>query len=290
LLLPETRPVKETATKRLRAIEQFSMLGAGFKIAMRDLEIRGAGNILGPEQSGHIAAVGYEMYCQLLEQAAHELKNEAPPVAPSSTSVEIGVVGMIAKAYIPSDQRRLAVYRRLALAATPDQLATARDEVIDAYGAPPQATQRLFDLVQLRLALAERGVRSASIREKDVVFHTTNPQQLATDLTKDAPRDAALAGTVTILLPTADAKQAQAGKASASSTTLPMVYFRPPPQTLAPQTLLLVLRKRLGLLILQPLASDRASPERPSQPPMEQSGQRAARKPPPRGVRSKPVS
>ncbi len=291
LLLPQDRPVKDTATKRLRAIEQFSMLGAGFKIAMRDLEIRGAGNILGPEQSGHIAAVGYEMYCQLLEQAAHELKNEAPPVAPSSTSVEIGVVGVIAKAYIPSDQRRLGVYRRLALASNAQQLAQARDEVVDAYGTPPQATQRLFDLVQLRLALAERGCRSASIREKDVVFLTTDPQKLAADLQRDAPRDATLAGTITVLPPAADAK---GGK----GTGLPMVYFRPPPASLQPHTLLLILRKRLGLLTQQ--ASGRANDQREGQPMGASSADRAAssklasdakqaprRKPPPPGVRAK---
>jgi transcription-repair coupling factor (superfamily II helicase) len=76
MLLAPDRAVTEVALKRLKAIEEFSMLGAGFKIAMRDLEIRGAGNILGPEQSGHIAAVGYEMYCQLLDRAVKGLKNE----------------------------------------------------------------------------------------------------------------------------------------------------------------------------------------------------------------------
>ncbi len=81
LLLPPDRPVTPVAAKRLKAIEEYSHLGAGFKIAMRDLEIRGAGNILGPEQSGHIATVGYEMYCQLLEEATRQLKNEAKPHA-----------------------------------------------------------------------------------------------------------------------------------------------------------------------------------------------------------------
>jgi transcription-repair coupling factor (superfamily II helicase) len=305
LLLPEDRPVKDTATKRLRAIEQFSMLGAGFKIAMRDLEIRGAGNILGPEQSGHIAAVGYEMYCQLLEQAAHELKNEAPPLAPSGTSVEIGVVGVIAKTYIPSDQRRLGVYRRLALASTTQQLHAALGEVVDAYGQPPQATQRLFDLVQLRLALAERGVRSAAVREKDVVFHTTDPQRLATDLQRDAPRDATLAGSVTILPPSGDVKVVQgslatsdgASKPKAGVGTLPMVYFRPPTLSMQPATLLLVLRKRLGLLgagggtLSGSNASEQAGQAAPGASRLTPvaSGTTPGRKPPPRGVRSRPV-
>ena len=86
LLLPADRPVTPVAAKRLKAIEEYSHLGAGFKIAMRDLELRGAGNILGPEQSGHIATVGYEMYCQLLEEATRQLKNEPKPTAPRRTS------------------------------------------------------------------------------------------------------------------------------------------------------------------------------------------------------------
>jgi transcription-repair coupling factor (superfamily II helicase) len=302
LLLPETRPVKDTATKRLRAIEQYSMLGAGFKIAMRDLEIRGAGNILGPEQSGHIAAVGYEMYCQLLEQAAHELRNEPPPLAPSGTSVEIGVVGTISKAYIPSDGRRLGVYRRLALASDEQQLHNAWSEVVDAYGTPPHATQALFDLVQLRLALAERGVRSAAVREKDVVFHTTDPQRLIADLKQDAPRDPALAGTLTLLPPASEARNADASSRP-SPAGLPMVYFRPPPQTLQPQTLLLVLRKRLRLIghasttpAPSAPASDRASETKPGGAPASSRAQPTAqspkpptRKPPPPGVRSRPA-
>ena len=90
LLLPADRPVTPVAAKRLKAIEEYSHLGAGFKIAMRDLEIRGAGNILGPEQSGHIATVGYEMYCQLLEEATRQLKNEPKPTRPEA-HVDIGI-------------------------------------------------------------------------------------------------------------------------------------------------------------------------------------------------------
>ncbi|QYU66471.1 phosphate ABC transporter ATP-binding protein PstB [Leptolyngbya sp. 15MV] len=91
LMLPNDRPLKETARKRLKAIEQYSMLGAGFKIAMRDLEIRGAGNLLGAEQSGHIAAVGYEMYCRLLDQTVRELKGERPHPTISATGIDIGI-------------------------------------------------------------------------------------------------------------------------------------------------------------------------------------------------------
>ena len=114
LLLPHDRPVTAEAAKRLKAIEEFSDLGAGFQIAMRDLEIRGAGNILGAEQSGHIAAVGYEMYCQLLEQAVGELKGEKPPAARRDVHVELGIDAYIPRNYVPSDRQRMEVYRRMA--------------------------------------------------------------------------------------------------------------------------------------------------------------------------------
>ena len=109
LLLPADRPVTPVAAKRLKAIEEYSHLGAGFKIAMRDLEIRGAGNILGPEQSGHIATVGYEMYCQLLEEATRQLKNEPKPAKPEA-HVDIGVSAPGSQAM---DRRRPPAHGRL---------------------------------------------------------------------------------------------------------------------------------------------------------------------------------
>src|SRR5262249_179203 len=99
LLLPKDRPINDVAVRRLKAIEEFSMLGAGFKIAMRDMEIRGVGNILGAEQSGHIAAVGYEMYCRLLEQATAELRHESHREI-TETHMELGIVGYVPSSYI----------------------------------------------------------------------------------------------------------------------------------------------------------------------------------------------
>src|SRR5258705_2340061 len=132
LLLPSDRPVTPVAAKRLKAIEEYSHLGAGFKIAMRDLEIRGAGNILGPEQSGHIAAVGYEMYCQLLDRSVKELRGEVA-AAPSETAIELGITGLIPKAYIPSDLRRMEAYRRISTAATADEVHKVAAELDQAY-------------------------------------------------------------------------------------------------------------------------------------------------------------
>jgi transcription-repair coupling factor (superfamily II helicase) len=173
LLLPEDRTINEDAMKRLKAIEDYSMLGAGFRIAMRDLEIRGAGNLLGSEQSGHIATVGYEMYCQLLEQAVGDLKDEVR-VVPSDTALDLGVVGSIPRGYIASDLRRMEAYRRIATAREPAQLARVRQDLESAYGAPPQGVQALLDVAEVRLAAALLGVRSIARKEQDIVFRAAD--------------------------------------------------------------------------------------------------------------------
>jgi transcription-repair coupling factor (superfamily II helicase) len=240
LLLPAERTVKEVAQKRLKAVEQYSMLGAGFKIAMRDLEIRGAGNILGAEQSGHIAAVGYEMYCRLLEESVHTLKNEPQPAQPSLTSVEIGVSGMIPKGYIPSDTRRLEAYRRLATAADLAALEQVRKDLVDAYGQPPRAVERLFDLAHIRVEAHALGVKTITIRERDVVFLANDPGPVAERLRENGSeeRNGGLkarppTATVTVLPPKVG--------------DLSEVYFRPPEAYLDPQTLPAVLKKRLSV-------------------------------------------
>src|SRR5580658_10436895 len=137
LLLPADRPVTPVAAKRLKAIEEYSHLGAGFKIAMRDLEIRGAGNILGPEQSGHIATVGYEMYCQLLDEATRQLKNEPRGALPEA-HVDIGITAFLPKTYIPGDRQRMDVYRRLSRCTSMEMLQLLEQDLQDAFGEPPR--------------------------------------------------------------------------------------------------------------------------------------------------------
>jgi len=225
MLLPQDRAVTPNATRRLRAIEDYSMLGAGFKIAMRDLEIRGAGNILGSEQSGHIAAVGYEMYCRLLEDSVRALKNEAPARRPD-ISVEIGVAGLIPRAYIPSQTRRMEAYRRLASAATGAEIDAAERDMTAAYGAPPKAARKLLDLARLRVALADLGVRSVAVRDPDVVFQSERTRDLA-----EALRPAK--GTVRVVT-------------HGASWDIAPVYYRPPAGYLEPVSLLRVLLARLN--------------------------------------------
>ncbi|MCW5766400.1 MAG: DEAD/DEAH box helicase, partial [Phycisphaeraceae bacterium] len=250
LLLPERRPLKENARQRLLAIEQFSMLGAGFKIAMRDLEIRGAGNLLGAEQSGHIAAVGYDMYCRLLDRAVKQLRNEAT-AAPSETSVEIGVRAVIPKAYIPSDRRRLEAYRRLAVAETAEELARVERDLANAYGPLPDPVQRLIGLAAVRVGARLVGVRSIFVRERDVILRTADGPATVERFT-GAPGKATL-------LP------------SASPDQPAEVYYRPDnPAGLEPRTLLTVLRARLAALGVAAEPVERAAdlPSAPAMPPV----------------------
>jgi transcription-repair coupling factor (superfamily II helicase) len=169
LLLPSDRPVTPVAAKRLKAIEEYSHLGAGFKIAMRDLEIRGAGNILGPEQSGHIATVGYEMYCQLLEEATRQLKNEPKPTRPEA-HVELNLSAFIPKTYIPGDRQRLDVYRRLTRCTSLEMCAALEQDLKDAFGEPPRQVLVLFALTELRLLSGIYGIDSIIKKDPDVVI------------------------------------------------------------------------------------------------------------------------
>lgn len=234
LLLPGERPVREVAQKRLKAIEQYSMLGAGFKIAMRDLEIRGAGNLLGAEQSGHIAAVGYEMYCRLLEQSVQQLTEGRIIEPPSATMVEIGVSGLIPKPYIPSDLRRLEAYRRIAVASSPEAIVQVARDLTEAYGEPPAQVRKLLDLAELRVAAAALEIRTLTIRGQDVVMLTTNPEPAAERLRSGQ-------GTVRVI----GSDLAQTNARDVSGTPMSEIYLRLPPNFLEPDSLLRVLLKRL---------------------------------------------
>jgi transcription-repair coupling factor (superfamily II helicase) len=169
LLLPADRPVTPVASKRLKAIEEYSHLGAGFKIAMRDLEIRGAGNILGPEQSGHIATVGYEMYCQLLEEATRQIKNEPKKTLPEA-HVDIGISALLPKSYIPADRQRMDIYRRLTRCTSVEMLAMLEHDMKDAFGEPPRQAVLLFAMTEVRLLSQVFGISSVIKKDPDVVL------------------------------------------------------------------------------------------------------------------------
>src|SRR5437762_2878523 len=148
LLLESDRPVTPNAVKRLKAIEEFTELGAGFKIALRDLEIRGAGNILGPEQSGHIEAVGYELYCSLLESAVRALTNK--PERPAfDCSIELSWRAYLPKDYVPGPRLKVELYRRLGRLRSLEHLADFRQELADRFGPPPPPAENLLAEAEL---------------------------------------------------------------------------------------------------------------------------------------------
>ncbi|MGB8226044.1 MAG: transcription-repair coupling factor [Sedimentisphaerales bacterium] len=168
-LLPKTRSISPIAVKRLKAIEEYSQLGAGFKIALRDLEIRGAGNILGPQQSGHINTVGYELFCRLLADAVKRLKNEPVEKEPL-TVIDLGFSTFIPRNYIPSDSQRMNVYRQIAAARTSEDLARLTEQLKDMFGEIGEETKRLIDLAEIRILASAHNIRSITIMGKDVVF------------------------------------------------------------------------------------------------------------------------
>jgi len=169
MLLPTSRPITPVAARRLKAIEEYSHLGAGFRIALRDLEIRGAGNILGPEQSGHIQIVGYQMYCELLADAVKRLKNEPVEVVPTAV-LDLGFTAYIPKNYIPLERYRMDAYRKIAVARTADELKQAESELADIYGPVPDEVKLLLELGELRIAASKLGIRSIVTSGRDLVF------------------------------------------------------------------------------------------------------------------------
>jgi transcription-repair coupling factor (superfamily II helicase) len=150
LLLDANRDITPNATRRLKAIEEFTELGAGFKIAMRDLEIRGAGNILGTQQSGHIAAVGYELYCSLLENAVRSLKN-MPVKKHLEVTIDLPWQAVLPRDYVPGQKLKIEVYRRLSRIQRFDRLADFRQELRDRYGPIPTPVEWLLRLAELRI-------------------------------------------------------------------------------------------------------------------------------------------
>jgi transcription-repair coupling factor (superfamily II helicase) len=157
LLVPADGRLDETAQRRLQVIEELTELGAGFKLALRDLEIRGAGNLLGAQQHGHIAAVGFDLYTKLLEEAVRELRGEAAPAEVDPT-ITVEVEALLPEAYVPEENQRLALYKRLAELGSPGEIAEMRAELADRFGPPPPAVEALLDVVGLRVAARPVGV------------------------------------------------------------------------------------------------------------------------------------
>lgn len=159
----------EVAEKRLSAIREFAEFNSGFKIAMRDLEIRGAGNILGAEQSGHMMSVGYDMYLKLLEEAVHEEKGEKIPVKPEC-SADLSISASIPESYVPSAEQRMDLYRRIAHIRTEEDADDMTDELIDRFGDPPSSVNSLIHIALLRGEAADTGISEIAQREGKLIF------------------------------------------------------------------------------------------------------------------------
>ena len=151
------KALSETAENRLKAIREFTSLGSGYQIALRDMEIRGVGNILGSEQHGHMLSVGFDLYCKLLEESVSELKGEAKPIE-ADTQIDLNVTAFIPETYIADNEQRLIEYKRLADVKTERHLEILLSEWKDRFGNPPYEAKQLASVVKLRLLASQAQV------------------------------------------------------------------------------------------------------------------------------------
>jgi transcription-repair coupling factor (superfamily II helicase) len=194
LLIPPENELTEIARRRLAALKEFSDLGAGFKIAALDLELRGAGNMLGGEQSGHIEAVGFELYTSMLEAAVKEMKGESSQERPV-TQLNLGLSLRIDESYVPEENQRLRLYKKIAGAASEAAVAEVRAEMEDRYGAPPDATVYLLEAALVRLECERMGIAQVDRRRGELQIRfmenaAVDPQHLMRLVAKNAKRGA----------------------------------------------------------------------------------------------------
>ncbi|WP_246112446.1 transcription-repair coupling factor [Allorhodopirellula solitaria] len=177
LLVSPTRHLTPEASKRLRAIEEYSQMGAGFAISMRDLEIRGAGNLLGSQQSGHIAAVGYELYCQLLEDAVRQAK-KLPPKLSADVDIDLPIEAYLPDEYVPDLRHKIDLYRRMTRINHAQEITQLREELMDRFGPLPDAAMRMTQLCELRLDAAAWGIQSIAHNDRFIVLQYANKRRL----------------------------------------------------------------------------------------------------------------
>jgi transcription-repair coupling factor (superfamily II helicase) len=166
-LYPPEKPLTETAHERLATIAQHSDLGGGMAIAMKDLEIRGAGNLLGGEQSGHIADVGFDLYVRLVGDAVNEFKGDGAEEQ-REVKIELPVDAHLPHDYVPSERLRLEMYKRLAEVRSDDDVALLREELVDRYGNPPAPVESLLEVARFRARAREAGLTDVTIQGKYV--------------------------------------------------------------------------------------------------------------------------
>ena len=169
LMYNRDKLLRETAEKRLNAIREFTDLGSGFKIAMKDLEIRGAGNLLGAEQHGHIDAVGYDLYCKMLNSAVKEEKGEKPEIE-FTTTIDINADAYIPDSYVGSENTKLDLYKRIAGVENTAEAEDMEEELTDRFGKPPVCVLNLIQIALLRGKAHEVFVETLSSRGNEIIF------------------------------------------------------------------------------------------------------------------------
>jgi transcription-repair coupling factor (superfamily II helicase) len=194
LLIPPEQELTEIARRRLAALKEFSDLGAGFKIAALDLELRGAGNMLGGEQSGHIEAVGFELYTSMLEAAVKELKGESSEERPA-VQLNLGIALRIDESYVPEENQRLRLYKKIAGTNSEAGVAEVRAEMEDRYGSPPDATVYLLEASLVRLECERLGIAQVDRKRGELQIRFTehasvDPNQLMRLVARNAKRGA----------------------------------------------------------------------------------------------------
>jgi len=194
LLIPPDKELTEIARRRLAALKEFSDLGAGFKIAALDLELRGAGNMLGGEQSGHIEAVGFELYTSMLEAAVKEMKGESSEERPS-TQLNLGIALRIDESYVPEENQRLRLYKKIAGSLDETSVNEVRAEMEDRYGTPPDATVYLLEAALVRLECERIGIAQVDRKRAELQIRftenaTVDPQHLMRLVARNAKRGA----------------------------------------------------------------------------------------------------
>ena len=162
--------ISEVAEKRLQAIKEFTELGSGFKIAMRDMEIRGAGNMLGPEQHGHMESVGYDMYCRLLDEAVRELRGEPLRKEETEVSIDINIDAYIDDSYIGSESRKIEMYKKIAAINDENDVLDIEDELTDRYGDIPEPVRNLITVAYIKALARSLGISSVTEKRDSVIF------------------------------------------------------------------------------------------------------------------------
>lgn len=166
------KSLSEVATKRLEAVKEYTEFGSGFKIAMRDLEIRGAGDLLGAQQHGHMESVGYDMYMRLLSEAVSEEKGEIPPDSQKECLVDVRMDAHIPESYIESLPQRLAIYKRIADIRTSEDASDVLDELIDRYGDPPKSVEGLIKISLLRNTASKLGIYEIGQKADSILLYS----------------------------------------------------------------------------------------------------------------------